>query len=176
MDKKLPRVISLVGLVVLLGLPAGLAPAPALAYVGCATAATATANPGVVNPGGSVTFTATFTDCNGNAVAGINVVFAAVNDQCGPVFTPSSTSTDANGVATTSVFFQGSCTCIHTLSATGNGVTVTTEVRLTKCLPFTGAKATTLAAGDFPLLPGLMALAGALLVVGGGLGLHWRRR
>ena len=162
MYKKLPLVISLVGLVALLGLPVGLAPTPALAYEGCATAATATANPVLVNPGGSVTFTVTLRDCNGNGLAGINVVFGAGNDPCGPTFTPPSTTTDANGVATTTVFFPGSCTCLHTLSATGGGVTVTADVRVTKCLPFTAAKATASVAAAPPLLPGLIALAGGL--------------
>ena len=125
-----------------------------------ATAATATANPVLVNPGGSVTFTVTLRDCNGNGLAGINVVFGAGNDPCGPTFTPPSTTTDANGVATTTVFFPGSCTCLHTLSATGGGVTVTADVRVTKCLPFTAAKATASVAAAPPLLPGLIALAG----------------
>lgn len=160
------RAIPVVGLAALLGMPMAMAPVPALAYVGCQSTSTATVTPGVTDPGGSVTLTTTFKDCNGNGLAGITVTFAAVSDPCSPVFTPTQVITDANGNTTTTVFFPANCTCVHTISATGAGITLTATVRISKCLPFTSSAAT-VAESPAPPIAVLLAAAGTLLIVSG---------
>jgi hypothetical protein len=161
----------------LLSLPAIAITSPtALAYQSCTTSATATVNPVVINPGGSVTFTATFRDCNGNGLAGIKVVFAAINDPCSPTFRPTETTTDANGNATTTVFFTAQCTCVHTLSATGAGITVTADVRISACLPFTGGSSSVAAAEPPRWVAWIAVVGGLVLVSGAGLTLGFKRR
>ncbi len=159
-------------------MPMVVAPAPAFAYEGCNSTSTASADPAVVDPGGSTTFTATFRDCNGNGLAGIDVTFSAIDDPCAPTFTPAVTKTDANGVATTTVVFAANCsTCVHTLAAKGGGITVTATVRTTnRCLPFTSAEQPTGAArADLPTATWLVMAAGVALLVTG-LALRFRPR
>jgi hypothetical protein len=159
-----------------LGLLAGLlstaavtAPA-ALAYQGCNTSASASASPTAANAGQPVDFTATFRDCNGQAVNTV-VTFSQQSGPagCTATFTPTSVKTDANGAAQTTVTLPAGCPCEYVLAATGNGVTVTTTVRENGCLPFTGAaRPLRVPGGQVPLGALGLVLAGLLAVVGSG--------
>lgn len=86
-----------------------------------------------VAAGGSVTLTATFHDAHGNAITGQTVSFAA--SPSGPMFSPSSGTTNSEGVATTTV----SATVAHaeTFTATLGSASATTTVTVTPGPPYT---------------------------------------
>ncbi len=168
--------MAALGLLSVVALPmAFAAPTPALAYQGCAGTSSVTGSPTVVDGGGSITVTATLRDCNGNGLAGVEVVFAA-SGPCAASFNPPTAITDANGVATTVATLPTGCPCQYTISATGAGITVTTTVRENGCLPFTAA-APTAAHLPPPVMPVALLVLGAI-VVGAGtyLGLSRRRQ
>jgi hypothetical protein len=66
---------------------------------------------------------------------------------------------------------------VHTLSATGAGVRVTAEVRMSTCLPFTGGAASSGAGTDeWPRWIAWTAVGGGLVLVVGALAFGFRRR
>ncbi len=145
---------------------------PAHAYQGtaCATV-TVTANPPVVNGGGTSTITATVTDCNGEPMSGVLVVFAEQSGPCAVTFNPPSAVTDANGVAHTTVTFPANCPCQYVISASvpSQNASGTVTVRENTCLPFTAAAPASLAqpASQPFLLAAILVALGAVLVGGG---------
>jgi hypothetical protein len=155
--------------------------APALAYQGCNSAATSTANPGAADAGQPIDFTATFRDCNNSGIGNTTVAFSqgAGPAGCTATFSPQTTRTDAGGTAHTTVTLPAGCPCQYTLAATGAGVTVTSIVRENGCLPFTAAAAAgrARAAGGSLTGPGLalVAIGGLLLVISAGYLLAARR-
>lgn len=168
MIRRAPLVLFLTAL---LATPAIAASTPALAYgEGCQTSATGTSSPTVVDGGGTVDFTVTFTNCNGGGVGGVQVVFAA-SGPCAATFNPPSAVTDASGTVRTKVTLPPNCPCQYTLTATGGGTSATTTVRENGCLPFTAA-AKTIGTNPVPSAGLLMVALGILLASVGA----WRLR
>jgi hypothetical protein len=157
---------ALGGVGIAVGLFSVVPPATALAYPPCQTASTAKVSHPTVRPGGQITFTVTFTDCNGGAVSG--------PANCQPTFNPSTAVTAQNGQVTTTVTFPPGCPGEYTLAASTQGITVTAEVRETGGFPNTTGDP---AGGQTPL-PGtvLVAALGMLLVLTGSVALLARRR
>jgi hypothetical protein len=168
MIQRVPLVFLLTAM---LATPAIVGSTPALAYgEGCQTSATGNANPTVVDGGGTVDFTVTFTNCNGGGVQGVQVVFAA-SGPCAAGFNPPSGVSDASGTVRTKVTLPPNCPCQYTLTATGGGTSATTNVRESGCLPFTAA-ASTIGANPGPAAGITMIVLGILFA---GLG-TWRLR
>ena len=90
------------------------------------------ANPTVGNPGDNIIVTVTITDCNGNGLSGILVVFTQASGpaNCQLVFDPPQAVTDANGQVHTTVTLPGGCPCQYTINATAAtvGIVLTTTV------------------------------------------------
>jgi hypothetical protein len=128
-----------------------------------------------VRPGGQITFTVTFTDCNGGAVSGSQVTFSATGPtNCQPTFNPAIGVTDQNGQVTTTVTFPPGCPGEYTLAAGTQGITVTAEVRETGGFPNTTGNP---AGGQAPLPTGtiLLAALGMLLILIGSVAVLARR-
>ena len=114
---------------------------PAFAYVSQGTSG-ATTSPTSGGPGSTSTFTATFKDANGAGVAGASVTFSQQSGPAGCQVTFSSTTgtTDANGVASTTVTLPTGCAGSFVLAAATQGVTVTTTLTETGGFPATSAE------------------------------------
>ena len=148
-----------------------------LAYEGCNSEATGSANPTVVDGGGSSIFDVTIRDCNGNGIGGDTVVFsqAAGPANCRVTFDPPSGKTDANGHVSTKVTFPPGCPCQYDLRATDTtrNVSVTVTVRENGCLPFTAASPPL--TEPLPALP-LVGVGALLCALGAGFWALSRRR
>jgi hypothetical protein len=145
--------------------------APAAAYQSCTTSGSGSTSVSTVNAGGTVSVTFTFTDCNGKPVSGVQAVFAS---NCSVSFNPSSTTTNANGQATSTATVGNSCCPQPTMTATANGATASTTVSESGCLP-NSAAARDVVPGTPPAYFGLLvALSGLVVLSAGALALRRR--
>jgi hypothetical protein len=139
--------------------------APALAYASQGTS-TCTVS--------GTTLTCTFKDANGVAVAGATVTFSQVSGPagCTATFNPTTATTDANGVASTT--FTLPCAGSYVLAGSTQGVTVSATAASGKTFPATSAEVP-VSRGLPPWTLGALIAGVALILVGAG-GLAVRRR
>jgi hypothetical protein len=165
---------ALGGLGIAVAVISAVPPATALAYPPCQSSSTGSVSSPTVGPGGQVTFTVTFTDCNGSAVSGSQVTFSG-SGPCQPTFNPPSGVTNQNGQVTTTVTFPPGCPGLYTLAAGTQGITVTASVRETGGFPNTTRDPV---GGQTPLPLGIILVAalGTLLILTGSVALLARRR
>lgn len=144
------------------------APTSALAYQGCQGNSTITESSTTAPGGGSITITVTIKDCSGNPVPGQTVDFTQIVGpaNCHLTFNPTSAITDANGQASTTVTFPNNCPGNYTVNAGAAGVSFTVQLVESGGLPAAGASAPAPPAN--PGLPLWLAVAGLLILAGGG--------
>ncbi len=154
---------------------------PALAYTDTSPGSGASSSSSTVQPGGTVTITATFTDLPQGttitwsfAVAAVEQTEAFVTDAeaatCTVTFNPGTSTLDANHSASTQATFSSGCAGMNVvITATGpQGQTVSTTVAVAGGFPNTST-------GPFPV--GWIVMApGALLILVGIVGGAWRRQ
>jgi hypothetical protein len=135
------RRFAVVGGASLMALSALFTAVPALAYQAAPGNSTAKTSSSTAPPGGTITFTANFKDAQGSAVAGASVTFSQQSGPagCTATFTPTSTTTDANGNASSSVKLPANCPGNYVLAAATAGATVTATVTETGGFPNTVA-------------------------------------
>ena len=140
--------------------------APALAYASQGTS-TCTVS--------GTTLTCTFKDANGGAVAGATVTFSQVSGpaNCTATFNPTTATTDANGVASTT--FTLPCAGSYVLAGSTQGVTVTATAS-TAGLAFPRTTADAPASRGLPPWAWGALIAGVALTVVGAGALAVRRR
>lgn len=142
---------------------------PAFAYVSQGTSG-ATVSPSSCSPGGTSTFTATFKDANSAGIAGASVTFSQQSGPANSQVTFSSTTgtTDANGVASTTVTLPTVCAGNFVLAASTQGVTVTASITGSGGFPATSADLPSNGTAAWALV---LAVLGAVLIVVSSLGL-----
>ena len=155
------------GAAALVAISAMLISTGALAYqTPSPTNSTGSVSPVSAGAGGTVTFTATFKDANGGAVAGASVTFSQQSGPagCSVTFSPTSGTTDANGQVSTTVTLPAGCSGNFVLAAATAGATVTATVGETGGFPATSADPP---ASGSPLPVLALALGLALMTLGG---------
>ncbi|MGI8608522.1 MAG: Ig-like domain-containing protein [Candidatus Dormibacteria bacterium] len=142
---------------------------PALAYGPTQGNSTGSVSAGSTGPGGTVTFTGTFQDANGQGVAGATVTFSQQSGPgtCKASFSPVTATTDSSGKASTTVTLPAGCAGQYVLAAATAGATVTATVSETGGFPATSADVPGAPAGN-PLPVLALVLGLALVAIGGG--------
>ena len=154
---------------------------PALAYTDTSPGSGASSSSSTVQPGGTVTITATFTDlAQGTtitwsyATAAVEQTEAFVTDAeaatCTVTFNPGTSTLDANHQASTQATFSSGCAGLNVVvTATGpQGQTVSTTIAVAGGFPNTSTA---------PVPVGWIVMGfGAILILIGILGVAWRRQ
>jgi hypothetical protein len=139
-------------------------PQAALAYNACKDGSSASISPSTGAGGSTVDLTATFKDCNGNPVAGVQATFTQVSGpaNCQATFANSSGVTNAQGQVTVTVTLPVNCPGQFTLGATVQGVQVQAVAVESGGFPNTAAGSGSAVVSKAWLL---MVVAGAFIVI-----------